>query len=48
MSEEGRFRVPVRAVFPMARAAEAHAAAARGPRQGKVVLAAPPAHGGCG
>ncbi|GIH60693.1 oxidoreductase [Microbispora siamensis] len=46
LSEEGRFRVPVRAVFPMARAAEAHAAAARGPRQGKVVLAAPPADGG--
>ncbi|MEN3534176.1 NADP-dependent oxidoreductase [Microbispora sp. ZYX-F-249] len=45
LSGEGRFRVPVRAVFPMDRAAEAHAAAARGPRQGKVVLAAPLAHG---
>ncbi|MEU6414613.1 NADP-dependent oxidoreductase [Microbispora sp. NPDC046933] len=45
LSAEGRFRVPVQAVFPMVRAAEAHAAAARGPRQGKVVLAAPPAHG---
>jgi NADPH:quinone reductase-like Zn-dependent oxidoreductase len=45
LSAEGRFRVPVRAVFPMDRAAEAHAAAARGPRQGKVVLVAPPAHG---
>ncbi|WP_204285317.1 NADP-dependent oxidoreductase [Microbispora amethystogenes] len=45
LSAEGRFRVPVRAVFPMDRAAEAHAAAARGPQRGKVVLAAPPAHG---
>ncbi|WP_211591631.1 zinc-binding dehydrogenase [Microbispora sp. H10836] len=45
LSEEGRFWVPVRAVFPMDRAAEAHAAAARGPRQGKVVLTAPFAHG---
>jgi len=38
LSAQGRFRVPVRDVFPAARAAAAHAAAARGPRQGKVVL----------
>ncbi|MEU5274264.1 NADP-dependent oxidoreductase [Streptomyces hygroscopicus] len=38
LSSRGRFRVPVREVFPAARAAEAHAAAVRGPRQGKIVL----------
>ncbi|MFS8204089.1 NADP-dependent oxidoreductase [Streptomyces sp. CWNU-52B] len=38
--KEGRFRVPVREVFPMTRAAEAHEAAARGPRQGKIALTA--------
>lgn len=48
LSAQGRFRVPVREVFPMDRAAEAHAAAERGPRRGKVVLAAPPAHGEAG
>ena len=36
--EEGRFRIPVQHEFPMAQAAEAHAAAARGPRQGKIAL----------
>lgn len=45
LSAQRRFRVPVRAVFPMDRAAEAHATAARGPRRGKVVLMVPPAHG---
>ncbi|MEU8172524.1 NADP-dependent oxidoreductase [Microbispora hainanensis] len=45
LSAQGRFRVPVRVVFPMDRAAEAHAAAARGPRRGKVVLTDPPARG---
>lgn len=40
LSEEGRFRVPVRETFPMSRAAEAHAAAEKGPRQGKIALTA--------
>jgi NADPH:quinone reductase-like Zn-dependent oxidoreductase len=44
LSGEGRFRVPVREVFPMAQAAEAHAAAVRGPRQGKIALTAPGDH----
>lgn len=34
----GRFHVPVQAVFPADRAAEAHAAVATGPRRGKTVL----------
>jgi NADPH:quinone reductase-like Zn-dependent oxidoreductase len=34
--EEGRFRVPVQAVFPLAEAATAHAVT--GPRRGKIVL----------
>jgi NADPH:quinone reductase-like Zn-dependent oxidoreductase len=38
LSAQGRFRVPVREVFPAARAAAAHAAAALAPRQGKIVL----------
>jgi NADPH:quinone reductase-like Zn-dependent oxidoreductase len=38
LSFQGRFRVPVQEVFPAARAAEAHATAARGPRQGKITL----------
>lgn len=41
LSEEGRFRVPVREVFPMSQAAAAHAAAARGPQRGKIALTAP-------
>ncbi|MFC4532847.1 NADP-dependent oxidoreductase [Sphaerisporangium dianthi] len=41
LSEEGRFRLPLREVFPMAEAARAHALAARGPRQGKIALTAP-------
>jgi NADPH:quinone reductase-like Zn-dependent oxidoreductase len=40
LSVEGRFRVPVQEVFPMTRAAKAHEAAARGPRQGKLALTA--------
>jgi NADPH:quinone reductase-like Zn-dependent oxidoreductase len=40
LSENGRFRVPLREVFPMARAAEAHALAAQGPRHGKIALTA--------
>jgi NADPH:quinone reductase-like Zn-dependent oxidoreductase len=36
--EEGRFRVPIQEVFPMAEAARAHEAAARGPRQGKIAM----------
>ncbi|WP_424537207.1 zinc-binding dehydrogenase [Sphaerisporangium viridialbum] len=39
--EEGRFRIPLQEVFPMAQAARAHAFAARGPRQGKIVLTVP-------
>jgi NADPH:quinone reductase-like Zn-dependent oxidoreductase len=38
LSSRGSFRIPVREVFPATRAAEAHAAAAQGPQQGKVVL----------
>lgn len=38
LAEEGRFRVPLRAVFPLAQAAEAHTASTRGPRQGKIAL----------
>ena len=38
LSAQGRFQVPVQEVFPAARAAEAHASAARGPRQGKIAL----------
>ncbi|WP_329284582.1 NADP-dependent oxidoreductase [Streptomyces sp. NBC_01455] len=38
LAERGRFRVPVQAVFPADRAAEAHAAAATGPRRGKTVF----------
>jgi NADPH:quinone reductase-like Zn-dependent oxidoreductase len=40
LSEEGRFRVPVQEAFPMTRAAEAHTAAAHGPRRGKIALTA--------
>lgn len=40
---EGRFRIPVQAAFPFDRAAEGHALASQGPRQGKVVLTAPSA-----
>jgi NADPH:quinone reductase-like Zn-dependent oxidoreductase len=40
--EEGRFRLPLQEVFPMAQAARAHAFAERGPRQGKIVLTVPP------
>jgi NADPH:quinone reductase-like Zn-dependent oxidoreductase len=36
--EEGRFRIAVQHEFPMAQAAEAHTAAAQGPRQGKITL----------
>lgn len=39
--EEGRFRVPLRKVFPLAEAAQAHALAVRGPRQGKIALSLP-------
>jgi NADPH:quinone reductase-like Zn-dependent oxidoreductase len=39
--EEGRFRLPLQEVFPMAEAPRAHALAARGPRQGKIVLTVP-------
>lgn len=40
LAEQGLFRVPVQAVFPMRRAADAHAAAERGPRRGKIALMA--------
>ena len=39
--EEGRFRLPLRKVFPLPEAAKAHALAVRGPRQGKIVLRVP-------
>jgi hypothetical protein len=42
-SEEGRFRLPVQEVFPLAQAARAHAFAERGSRRGKLVLTVPPA-----
>jgi NADPH:quinone reductase-like Zn-dependent oxidoreductase len=38
--EEGRFRLPLRKVFPFSRANEAHALAERAPRQGKIALTA--------
>jgi NADPH:quinone reductase-like Zn-dependent oxidoreductase len=38
LSSQGRFRVPVQKAFPPARAAEAHATAAQGARQGKIAL----------
>jgi NADPH:quinone reductase-like Zn-dependent oxidoreductase len=38
LAEAGRFHVPLQAVFPMARASEAHALASTGPRQGKIAL----------
>ncbi|MGH3381244.1 MAG: NADP-dependent oxidoreductase [Actinoallomurus sp.] len=41
LSEEGRFHLPLRKVFPMAQAAQAHALAAQGPRQGKIALTTP-------
>ncbi|MCO5993618.1 zinc-binding dehydrogenase [Actinoallomurus sp. WRP9H-5] len=39
--EQGRFRLPLQRVFPLEQAAEAHAFADRGPRQGKVALVVP-------
>jgi NADPH:quinone reductase-like Zn-dependent oxidoreductase len=39
LSGEGRFRVRLREVFPLSRAAEAHTASTRGPRQGKIAIA---------
>ena len=36
--EEGRFRIPIRATFPLTEAAQAHELAATGPRRGKIVL----------
>ncbi|MFC6083014.1 NADP-dependent oxidoreductase [Sphaerisporangium aureirubrum] len=44
LSAEGRFRVPVRDVFPMSQAAQAHEAATRGPRRGKIVITAHGTH----
>jgi NADPH:quinone reductase-like Zn-dependent oxidoreductase len=38
LAAAGRFRVPVQRLFAATEAAQAHAAAARGPRQGKIVL----------
>jgi NADPH:quinone reductase-like Zn-dependent oxidoreductase len=40
LADEGRFRVPVREVFPMHDAARAHATGEHGPRQGKLALSA--------
>jgi NADPH:quinone reductase-like Zn-dependent oxidoreductase len=36
--DEGRFSVPIEAVFPLAGAAAAHAAAGNGPRRGKIAI----------
>lgn len=36
--DQGRFTVPIEAVFPLAKAADAHEAAERGSRRGKLVL----------
>jgi NADPH:quinone reductase-like Zn-dependent oxidoreductase len=36
--EDGRFRLPLREVFPLAEAARAHALAEEGPRRGKIAL----------
>ncbi|MCS7479380.1 NADP-dependent oxidoreductase [Umezawaea endophytica] len=41
LAEEGRFHVPLREVFPLARADRAHALVEHGPRRGKVVLTVP-------
>ena len=38
LSEAGRFHVPVQHVFPVNRAADAHSAAERHPRRGKIAL----------
>lgn len=38
LADRGRFRVPVRDVYPAHQAAQAHQAAARPPRRGKIVL----------
>jgi NADPH:quinone reductase-like Zn-dependent oxidoreductase len=38
LAEEGRFHVPIQAVFPMSRAPEAHRAAEHHPRQGKLAI----------
>jgi NADPH:quinone reductase-like Zn-dependent oxidoreductase len=40
--EQGRFTVPVEAVFPFAKAADAHEAIERGSRRGKIVLSGHP------
>jgi NADPH:quinone reductase-like Zn-dependent oxidoreductase len=39
--EEGHFHVPLREVFPMTEAAQAHTLAAQGPRHGKIALTMP-------
>ncbi|WP_344744724.1 zinc-binding dehydrogenase [Streptosporangium vulgare] len=38
LADRGRFRVPVREIYPAHQAARAHETAARPPRRGKVVL----------
>ncbi|MFI9639221.1 NADP-dependent oxidoreductase [Micromonospora sp. NPDC051925] len=38
LSTEGRFTVPIEAAFPIRKAADAHAAAERGSRRGKIVM----------
>ncbi|SEP44142.1 NADP-dependent oxidoreductase [Amycolatopsis saalfeldensis] len=38
LADQGRFRVPVREIYPASQAAEAHETAAKPPRRGKVVL----------
>ncbi|WP_432976045.1 NADP-dependent oxidoreductase [Dactylosporangium sp. CA-233914] len=38
LAERGRFRVPIQAAYPMARAADAHRAVESAPRRGKTVI----------
>jgi NADPH:quinone reductase-like Zn-dependent oxidoreductase len=38
LAGQGRFRVPMRAVFPLVRIAEAHELVTRGPRRGKIAV----------
>lgn len=41
LAESGRFRIPLRQVFPFSEAARAHGLAETGPRLGKIALTAP-------
>ncbi|MEV4810103.1 NADP-dependent oxidoreductase [Micromonospora avicenniae] len=43
LNRDGRFRIPVQAEYRLTEAAQAHAAAERGPRQGKIAIIIPQA-----